>query len=166
MAAEIHRNVVFLGLVFEARELLFAFCIDCHPKRGRGREQVRVRPQGGGDERARVCRPNVFAATDVSIANFHLAFPPSPSISLPFSLPRLKCMSRWRRSNYSPPSLISSSERGRGATAPTVVVWSQFRLLLSTRLARRVRSSVHLHTQPPGGWGASFCRGRAESYSA
>ena len=30
VAAEIHRNVVFL-FVFEARELLFTFCIDCHP---------------------------------------------------------------------------------------------------------------------------------------
>ena len=47
----------------------------------RNERENRVRPQGG-DERARVCRPNVFAATDadVSIANFHLAFPPSPSL--------------------------------------------------------------------------------------
>ena len=128
VAAEIHRNVVFL-FVFEAREHP-AFCIDRLPNRARETQGEAVLAL-----LALVCRPNVFAATDVSIANFHLAFPPSPSISLPFSLPRLKCMSRWRRSNYSPPSLISSSERGRGATAPTVVVWSQFRLLLSTRLA-------------------------------
>ena len=117
--------------------------IDCHPKReAQGREGM-----------ARVCRPNVFAATDVSIPNFHLAFPPSLSpspflgglpLQLPFpsflpSPPRPEWMSR--RSNYSPSSLISASVasvgrggRGEGgsATAVTVVIWSQSRLLLST----------------------------------
>ena len=91
---------------------------DCHPKReAQGREGM-----------ARVCRPNVFAATDVSIPNFHLAFPPSLSPSpflggLPLQLPfpssflplldRSGC--RGEAIIHRPPSYRRPSRRSVGA---------------------------------------------------
>ena len=124
--------------------------IDCHPKRER---------EGGRSDR--VCRPNVFAATDdndddVSIANFHLAFPPSLRPSLapelsptppPFAFflpsgmdvaaPAAKQLftvaRRFSSLRSAAAAAVAGEKEGRKAAArAAVVVWSQSRLLLFT----------------------------------
>ena len=153
VAAEIHRNVVFLGLVFEARENP-ALCIDRLPNRARETQGEAVLAL-----LALVCRPNVFAATDVSIANFHLAFPPSPFLHSSPSSTEVYVAVGEKQLFTALPHIVVGTGWGGGATAATVVVWSQSRLLLSTRLAR-VRSSVHVHPYLQAGGARHSVEGR------
>ena len=142
--AEIHRNVVFLGLAFEAREHLFAFCIDCHPKRAREAQR-----RG----RAGACLPSKCVCGH---GRLDRKFPSCVSALPPF-LPLFDC--RCRGSNYSLPSLISSSEEGRGCGSSDccclVSISAPF-VHASCACAIKCPSPP----QPPGGgWGTAFCRG-------
>ena len=140
-----------------------------HPKRGRDEGEV-------GDEGARVFVVQVQMClrqrtrTDVSIANFHLAFPPSlpPWVSLPVSpsppllLDRSGCRGCGEAIIHRrAASFISAAWRLRAGKV-TVVVWSQSRLLLSTSKDGVLRVCDQVSTPLQGTWA---CMG-GQSYSA